>query len=294
VISVSPTTQAKPTAASPSPLDKLKSRSADERWREINSKNSVISAAPVRNEETLNSPVKALPDESAESLRLPPPVPEDVPLDVPFSNEQQFAAAGQLPGPPTNAPYTDPVRSPNQLKKVSAIQPYRDYEPDPEVFKRDRCQNLCPRPDGKLCPDCEALTAQQPAGGPAACQECPEEVSLRTGPYATRLFPQIAYNWEAPNSYNYPLYFEDYALERYGQTRNFFLQPLASHALFATQLLGLPYQISIDPVWKCRYTLGYNRVGTCAPFKYYQIPLNLEAAAHMGGVYTGGAFLFGP
>ena len=79
------------------------------------------------------------------------------------------------------------------------------------------------------------------------------------------------------------------------QLRHAFFHPLQNRTrvlMFGGQLMALPYQLSIDPPWKCRYTLGWYRPGTCVPYWYYQVPLNAEAAAATAGVYTGGAFLF--
>lgn len=275
---------ARPSIASPSsqtrtgasPLDRLKSRSAEERWRDLNRN------APLPRENSI--PVSAPQQSPTERLHEVAPLPAE--NDLPRERPVESVAAAQ-PLTPEQMRYPDPARNPSQLKKLSAIQPYFDYEPDPDVLARDRCLNLCPRPDERFCPDCE-----KKGEGQQGCPECPEEVSLRTGPYTTRVFPHSTYNWEAPDIFIYPLYFEDMTLERYGQTRNWVTQPLASTAKFSAQLLGLPYQMAIDPIWCKRSTLGYYRPGYCAPFLRYQIPWNTEAAAAMLGVYTGGAFIF--
>ena len=49
-------------------------------------------------------------------------------------------------------------------------------------------------------------------------------------------------------------------------------------AFVLTQLLGLPYQMTIDPMWKKMYPLGYYRPGECAPKLHYQVPWNTRAA----------------
>ena len=102
------------------------------------------------------------------------------------------------------------------------------------------------------------------------------------------------YCWEPTNLYHNPIYFEDVPLERYGHTRHYLIQPFFSGAKFAVQLLGLPYQMTIYPVCSRQYSLGYYRPGECAPYKYYQIPLNAEAALVEAGVISGGYFLFAP
>lgn len=303
---------ARPPAAAPSaeqqkpalsPLDRLKARSAQERWHELNkafpkgdssrgnhgegerkpgipvirSSSNVVKSIP-------DSAADAAPDQNAAPGIQPIPAPDAFPLPP----ETQALAAVQDPP----VPYSEPVRSPAQLKKLSSILPYYDYEPDEEVLKKDRCLNLCPRPGGGFCPECMVRADPTMPGGETACPECPEEVSLRGMPFVPRVFPHADFSWEPSNLYHYPLYFEDFTLERYGQTRNFALQPIVSTIKFSTQLLGLPYQISIDPIWCRRYSLGWYRPGNPTPCWYYQVPWNARAAAAMAGVYTGGAFLF--
>lgn len=234
------------------------------------------------------------------------PYPEDLPVPIQTSRritQGQRTARPALPrvaqttlaqrgATATRAsqltPLPDPIRDPAQLKKISAILPYSDYEPDPERLKEDTCLNLCPRPGG--CPTCKA----DPSGnGESTCPDCPEEVRLSTARLQARNFPLLSYCWEPTNLWSYPLYFEDFELERYGHTRGF-LQPLWSVGRFGVQLFGLPYQMTISPMCQQRYALGYYRPGACVPAKYYQVPWNTEAAVVEAGVLTGGYFLFAP
>lgn len=106
-----------------------------------------------------------------------------------------------------------------------------------------------------------------------------------------REFPDTMYAWEPSNFYHYPLYFEDPALERYGHTRSPLVQPFASVARFGTQLVFLPYQMTIDPINRPMYALGWYRPGDCAPKLRYQPELNAKAAAVEAGVWTGLFFL---
>ncbi len=174
-----------------------------------------------------------------------------------------------------------PVNDPRKLKKITEIQPYFSYEPDPIVRAEDPCKNLCPRPDGLPC---EKLGDQTPA--------CPEEVVLSNESYIPRCFPENVFAWEASNIYYNPLYFEDVALERYGHTYPCLIQPFASVGKFGVQLAGLPYQMGIDPICKKIYPLGYYRPGECAPKLHYQIPWNTRAALTQAGVTTGLFYLF--
>jgi hypothetical protein len=56
------------------------------------------------------------------------------------------------------------------------------------------------------------------------------------------------------------------------------------------QLLGIPYQATIHPIWECQSPLGYIRPGEFVPFKTYQIPWNTRAAAAEGAAAVGAVF----
>ena len=78
------------------------------------------------------------------------------------------------------------------------------------------------------------------------CPECPVEIDLRetarivgsVNDFPTRNFPHISYCWEPTNLYAYPLYFEDFTLERYGHSRHYLLQAPFSVGLFGRSALG--------------------------------------------------------
>lgn len=181
----------------------------------------------------------------------------------------------------------EPIRDPRMMPTIATIKPFYDYEPDPERLKDDRCHNLCPRPRIG-CPDCK-----KGEDGTVQCPDCPEEVLLSKEHLAPRNFGGVDYCWAPTDLWSYPLYFEDYELERYGHTRGC-LQPLWSVGRFGVQVFGLPYQMTIDPICKRRYALGYYRPGACVPYKYYQAPWNTQAAIVEAGVLTGAYYLFAP
>lgn len=120
-----------------------------------------------------------------------------------------------------------------------------------------------------------------------------DEVNLVFGsePFPERAFPQMMKPWEAPNFFHYPLYFEDPALERYGHMHSPLGQVLISVGRFSTQLVCLPYQMTIDPPCREVYSLGWYRPGECAPKLHYQVPLNAKAAAVQAATVTGLVFL---
>ena len=174
----------------------------------------------------------------------------------------------------------EPVRSPKQLKSIREILPYADYDPTPGL-QDDPCANQCPRPDSPNCP--------KVADSPTI--QCPEELTLGEEPYRGRQMPAMAFQWKASNLYHYPLYFEDVGLERYGHVHDSILQPFVSVGLFGVQLIGLPYQMTIDEVQRKVYVLGHYRPGDYVPKKYYIWPWSTEAAIVQAGATVGMVYL---
>ncbi len=115
---------------------------------------------------------------------------------------------------------------------------------------------------------------------------------LDQGDYVARQSSPAVLQWAPTNLYHYPLYFEDPALERYGHTYHPVVQPFASAGRFATQLVGLPYQMTLHPAHSREYALGYYRPGECAPKKHYQIPFNEEAALMQAAAMAGFFLIF--
>jgi len=72
--------------------------------------------------------------------------------------------------------------------------------------------------------------------------------------------------WAAPNIRYQPLYFEDVALERYGQTPGIYRQPIASGIHFFKSYALLSHQIHHDAPRSCDYPLGFCRPGNSAPY----------------------------
>ncbi len=115
---------------------------------------------------------------------------------------------------------------------------------------------------------------------------------LDNGQYVARQASPAVLQWAPTNLYYHPLYFEDPSLERYGHTYHPVVQPFASAGRFATQLVGLPYQMALHPVHSREYALGYYRPGECAPKKHYQIPFNEEAAVVQAAAMVGFFLIF--
>jgi len=150
---------------------------------------------------------------------------------------------------------------------IDQIKPYHDYAPPQPKNSSDR---------GVLSPSDD---------------RSPAFVSLPESMIYDRQFNDLEYMWEPANLFHNPLYFEDPELERYGHTSGQFLQPLASVGRMSVQLIGLPYQMTIDPPDSCQSPLGYHRPGECVPARHARIGWNPYAAVVTGLFYTGIAFL---
>ncbi len=77
--------------------------------------------------------------------------------------------------------------------------------------------------------------------------------------------PPKVFAWAAPNIRYRPLYFEDVALERYGQTCGPHRQPWKSSFHFFNSLVLSPLKVVHDPPFSCDYPLGFCRPGDCVP-----------------------------
>jgi hypothetical protein len=292
------------TTPEPEPVVRRRSSPQDsEPSPEVESIRSTVAA-----EESVSG-ADEIEDEPLAALGSLPPHPEETdgaarqsklePIAAPRTTGSRRASLRQAePETPMADPQAnrEPTRDPRELKGVKTIHPFKDYEPDEDIFKTDRCQNNCPRPLGEDCPDCKPGMSDDP--NILNCPECPEEVALNSPEFQlsfpTRTFPALDYRWEATNVWHYPLYFEDTELERYGHSRPFFIQPVFSAARFGAQFLLLPYRASLLPPWKQDYELGHYRPGRCVPYRYEVLPWNRTAAVWQAGVTTGAYFLFAP
>ncbi len=83
-----------------------------------------------------------------------------------------------------------------------------------------------------------------------------------------RAFAPLVATYAARESWHYPLYFEDIALERYGH--NFgCAQPFVSYGKFLTDLVLLPYNMTLDHPTSMQYDHGLFRPGDDVPHLIY-------------------------
>jgi hypothetical protein len=234
------------------------------------SSNAVTTIVKLPNSAPLPEPAWLELDGTAgEVAGVPPVPPSEAELDKPALDLTLPALEPQVddpsprpqPGRDERSRTTSRLRkSSDEIRPITAIQPYYDYDPD----GRDPCE-LCPQPAG-----CE----------PNPRLQCPEPTPVPVSGSGERFFPHLEYRWAASNLYHNPLYFENPALERYGHVHHHdCVEPAFSVARFGLQFLSLPYQLALDPVCRQRYALGSYRPGDFAPKLIYQPPQNGIAAA---------------
>jgi len=192
--------------------------------------------------------------------------PEPIPAAPPSGTPAPTAPGGELFGDQVDTLF----------QPITKIQPYQNYSPSAAAEGKVRYDYICPQP-GFIPKDQQV--------------SCPNMQSLPQQGSTDRNFATMQYCWVPTNVFHNPLYFEDPALERYGQQYPYGVQPFVSLGRFGIQFLGLPYQMAIDPVHREIYALGYDRPGDNTPLLEYRIPFNAKAAVVAGGVYTGFAFL---
>lgn len=71
------------------------------------------------------------------------------------------------------------------------------------------------------------------------------------GPFNPRTFAASASIFRGPNVHYRPLYFEQVALERWGQSYGNIPQPFIAQAMFYIDLIFIPYSIGKNPPWVC-------------------------------------------
>ncbi len=318
---------AAPGAPTPSLYDKLRTRSAKARWQQLNSlpaapaqppskagpnvagkaasRQEVANDAPFAEEDPADDLPKILPQARPDAVAKPPlsnaassperaAPAESAPEAV--SDEEALLparAADAGPGdagepPPVEAVDTESLTADDALQPVTgALQP--GVAPDQQgsnTSRFKRLQDISPYFDYER--DSGMKAEKVGDEGEMA------EIALPSLPASQRMFPQAEMQWEANNFWHYPLYFEDFGIERYGQSRHYLIQPVYSVALFAAQAGFWPYQLVIDPICRRRYQLGLYRPGERTPYLYYQFPWNAEAMAWQVGTVTGSYFLFAP
>ena len=84
-------------------------------------------------------------------------------------------------------------------------------------------------------------------------------------------------SWTAPVFCHQPVYFEETMLERHGQERFPYLQPLVSGATFFSNIAFLPYHSYLQRPLEERYNTGHYRPGSAAPCIRQRAPYDAGA-----------------
>jgi hypothetical protein len=127
--------------------------------------------------------------------------------------------------------------------------------------------------------------------GGRAGNDYPCECRLEGADYQPRRFASTMFTWKAPGYCHKPLYFEHWALERYGHSRGFVADSFCSAAHFFVTLPVLPYKMGVELPWECVYPLGYYRPGNCAPWTVPAVPISGRGLAVQAATVTGLVFL---
>lgn len=279
-------------------LQRLKERSAKERWEKLHqewlknrkdrsrqlppSRSPAIEAAPATGGSNDFEP------QSEPALELPPSAGE---LATP-STEALDAGQEAAPTNPDAFETDRPIRAPRMESGRVRLQSQPKLRPDVKsdeelnkLFQGDDAEALAPpvRTPSEL-PKISEIAPMPKPRNTAPGRQIPEQdpkryVKLGHMPYAGRVSPEFVYAWEATNFKHNPLYFEDAPLERYGHSLPEFLQPIASIGRFSGQLAFMPYQMTIHPLCSKVSPLGWYSPGDCVPYRLHQPPLNAKAAA---------------
>jgi hypothetical protein len=75
----------------------------------------------------------------------------------------------------------------------------------------------------------------------------------------------LSYQWDAPNIRYRKLYFEDVAVERYGQACNGIQGTYRATAHWGASLLTVPLKMRLDPYYDCDTPYGFCRPGDATP-----------------------------
>ncbi len=281
-----------PKSSPPAPeadaLKRLLDRSAKARWDQLHQE--WLKARKNRN---------AAPD----ATRQQSPAAEQ-PAGTSAGPENPFEAETAAPGtsPETESPTTDNAEPPSgdgarrpavpsRPVYLQAQPKNRDQLPTEEELNKllndDNGQRLPPPVrDPSLLPkitDIQPLPEEraEPAGTRPIPEQDPKSYVQIGGrnQFTPRSFPEFTYSFEATNVFSNPLYFEDAPLERYGHRLPGLIQPIASVARFGTQVVFMPYQMTVKPLNTKIYPLGWYTPGDCVPYRLYKPGYNLKAAA---------------
>lgn len=295
-------------------LRRLKDRSVKERWEKIhqewleNKKKREAQSTPA----TPDGPAATESGDPAEAGN-----PFDSGAQAPMATEEDRSVpedGSDLPGEQTNpdtaltpaVPASDGATRPGVPADKLFLQSQQKQQPEKLPTEEDLTQMLnddngmrLPPPvrDPNAMPKITEIIPNPKERPSSSARPIPEQdeknyvkLDREHVPYVARAFPEFTYTFQAANVWAHPLYFEDPHLERYGHTRHPIVQPFYSTGLFAMQVVGLPYQMAINPLSEKVYPLGWYLPGDNVPYRIRQIPLSAKGAAVEAGLILGTKF----
>ena len=239
-------------------------------------------------------PAPALAQDPAQPQPQPQPAPEPPPVaEAPAVPSAASTPVGVDPDPSTSPSTNSDPRSESFLtpRHRQEIEKLAQRSSDSPAGDRASAAN----PTG----DPNALTGPNQGSTRLELQRAPsptEARPIRRIPVPEEIVPLGRRDWNPNRKYwaasgtcHMILYFQDPALERYGQgveqslgtrgryfsyplddpkqsnQRNQILQPFYSIGKFCFQVGTLPYKLVVDPPWEAEYDLGYYRPGDKIP-----------------------------
>lgn len=278
--------------SSSSSLDRLKERSAQDRFERIRQEAAQTSEPPPLLEPAEAAPIPVAPPAPAEN-KLPrlPDLDELEEFDPFVESQKQLQS---VPAQPKRivrpVPSPEPVLMPEPSAPVySLFQDPGSTGPKPSAFPDivRSLEGIQPTLEYQFTRKDDYAQDDDVNIDPT---RVPRETPFPEVIFEERLSPDSLFAWEASNLFHNPLYFEDPTLERYGHVHPC-IQPFISLTRIGVQLVGLPYQSVIDTPWTRRYILGWYSPGDPVPHLFYQVPLNGEAALAEAAAITGAVLI---
>jgi hypothetical protein len=256
---------------------------------------------------------EGVPTEPAAPPGLPVIAPSPLPDLAPEAALPPPPAAEELTAPTSSGAPIPPPAAPAPSRPLAVGQPGGELPSTLTPDLRREVQQMAERQDRELR---EYGPAGPPSAAPDEAESSISRLELPRAPSPTearpiksipvpeeavpvppRTWSPSRKYWAAAAPCHGPLYFQDAALERYGQSaeqafgplgrclsypiddptqsdqRNQILQPFFSIGKFASQIVLLPYNLVVDPPGDAEYDLGYYRPGDRIPTDTHYVPV---------------------
>ena len=160
-------------------------------------------------------------------------------------------------------------------REQEADEPFNLDDEDDLLLEEDEDDDFDSRPPSvpmttwNLKPMSSIRPGMRPVKGKSPADQSQQLTDRGSMPIANS---NKVFAWAAPDFSHKPLYFEDVALERYGQTRGIIRQPFVSGFHYLKSAVFLPYYSLYDPINSCDGPLGYCRPGesvNCVVNRHY-------------------------